>query len=132
MGEDLEAVGAGDADQGHAGLFGDAHGERGGRRHRDHHRRAEHRRLLHHFDRDAARQQQQTFRHRDAVTRQRTGELVERVVPADILAQRDQPALRMPEGRGMHGVGLLVELLRGGKCRHRGVDRGSVEAARPR
>ena len=29
----------------------------------------------------------------------------------------------------MHGVGLLVQFLRGGQCRHRGVDRGSVEAA---
>ena len=66
----------------------------------------------------------------NAIARQCTRQLVERIVPADILAQCDETALRMPEGGGMHRVRLLVELLRSGKRRHRGVDRSRVEARR--
>ena len=54
MGEDLEAVGAGNADDGDAGGLGDLQGERRRRRHRDQERRADHRRLLHQFHRQAA------------------------------------------------------------------------------
>ena len=43
----------------------------------------------------------------DAVARQRAGELVERVVAADVLAQRDNALRPAPaEGRGVHGAGL--------------------------
>ena len=128
VGENFERVAAGDADQGDAGGLRQAHRQRGRRRHRDHHRRADHRRLLHQLDGDAARQQQQPIAGADPRARQRTGELVERVVPADILAQRDHAARRMPEGGGMHRVGLLVQPLAGGHRRHGRDDVGRREA----
>ncbi len=41
-----------------------------------------------------------------ARARQAPSELVERVVTADVLAQRDEPLLRRTEGRGVHRAGL--------------------------
>ena len=38
-------------------------------------------------------------------------ELVERIVAADIFPQGDKAAVAPPEGRGMHGAGLPVEVL---------------------
>ena len=44
---------------------------------------------------------------------QGAGELVERIVPADIFAHGDQSGLRAPKCRGMHGARLPVQLLPG-------------------
>ena len=46
-----------------------------------------------------------------SLLRQRAGELVERVVAADILAQRHEAVRRRPECRRMHRAGLDVDLL---------------------
>ena len=46
-----------------------------------------------------------------ALLRQRAGELVQRIVAADILAQRDDAARRRPERRGMHRAGFDIDRL---------------------
>ena len=46
-------------------------------------------------------------------------QLVERIVPPDILARRDQPAPLHPEARPVHAVRLRVEALRPIERRHR-------------
>ena len=51
--------------------------------------------------------------------RQRAGELVERIVAADILAQRDDAVRRRPERRGVDGAGLDVDRLQRRDGRHR-------------
>ena len=93
MGEHLEAVVARDGDQRDAGVLGGAQRERGRRRDRDDDRRAADRGLLDHLDRDAAGQQDDAGIAGDVAASEGAGQLVERVVPADILAQRDDPAL---------------------------------------
>ena len=59
-------------------------------------------------------------RARSAVAGESAGELVERVVAADILSHRDQAALGLPEAGGMHRPRLLVQHLQ----REQRLDRG--------
>ena len=49
---------------------------------------------------------------------QRTGQLVQGVVPADILPQRDQAPFGGPEGGGVDGAGGGIQRLRGGHGLH--------------
>ena len=60
-------------------------------------RRADDGGLLHHLHRHAARQQHHAAAHGNRAARQSAGELVERIVTADILAQRNEPRVRPPE-----------------------------------
>ena len=92
-------------------------------------RRADRGRLLHHLDRDAAGQQHDALAATMPCLRQRAGELVERVVAADILAQRDDAARRRPERGGVDGTGFDVEQLQRRQRRHR---RHDLAAARRR
>jgi hypothetical protein len=47
------------------------------------------------------------------------GELVERIVTADILAQRNEPGVRPPKCCGMDGARLAIELLPRAQCLER-------------
>ena len=75
-------------------------------------RHADRGRLLDHFDRNAAGEHDEAFRGRHAAPRQRAGELVERVMAADVFADGDQPLAGQKECRGMDGAGFAVERLR--------------------
>src|SRR6516165_1323929 len=101
MREDLEAVAAGDRHQRDVCRLRGPHGECGRRRHGDDDGNAEPGALLHHLDRDAAGQDDHSCTADDVVAGQRTGELVERIVASNVLAQCDEPGRGLPERRGM-------------------------------
>src|SRR5260370_11535952 len=92
MGENLETVTAGDGDQRDAGGFGGADSECGGRRYGDDEWNADESRLLHHLHRNAAGQQDHAAAANHMVARERSADLVQRVVTADVLAQGDKAA----------------------------------------
>src|SRR6202000_2737704 len=50
-------------------------------------------------------------RRRNTGASERARQLVERVVPADILAQREEAAAWLPKARRVHGMGLAIEVL---------------------
>jgi hypothetical protein len=93
----------------------------GGRRGRDEDGRAERGGLLDHVERDAAREHDRAGRRIDARADQRSGELVERVVASDVLAQEGEAA-RLPEACGMRRMGAVVEHLRRAERGHGRVD----------
>ena len=83
----------------------------GRRRYGDDQRRADNGGLLHHLHRHAAREKHHAAAQGNRAARQSSGELVERIVTADIFAQCDEARVRTPEGRGMHGARLAIEFL---------------------
>src|SRR4051794_28489654 len=85
MAEHLEAVAARDGDEGDARRLRRGDGQRRGGGDGDEHGAAGDRHLLHHLDRDVAGERHRTLRHVDALPRHGTTELVERIVPPDIL-----------------------------------------------
>src|SRR5665811_1868601 len=113
MGEDLEAVFPRDRDQRHAARISHAHGERRRRGHGGDNGRADSGGFLDHLHRDAARQHDEPLFGRRAIFGQRAGQLVERIVTADVFAHGNQVSLRVPEARGMYGAGLAIEVLPG-------------------
>jgi hypothetical protein len=120
MGENLEAVAAGYGDKRHADVFSRADSQRRRRGNGDKDRHAEHGSLLHHLDRHAARKQQHAVLAGNALSRQRAEKLVKRIMPADIFTHREEGA-GLPEGRGVHGMGLPVQFLasrQGFECLH--------------
>src|SRR6267378_6357740 len=112
MTEDLEIVPPRDGDERDPTCFGDADGERRRRRHGHENRGAENGRLLHHLDRYAAGEKHNAAPSIDLPAGERAHELVERIVPADILASRDNSFAWLPKAGGMHGPGLAIEQLR--------------------
>jgi len=84
--------------------------------------------LLHHFDRHPAGQQHHALAGADLLQRQRAGQLVQRIVAADILAQRDDAARRHPQRRSMYRTGFGIDRLQ----RRDAVDRGRDLARRKR
>ncbi len=73
-------------------------------------------RLLHQFDRQPAGQEDDAAAAAYAGPRQRAGQLVEGIVAADVLAQRDDPCRRGQKRGGVDGVGLAVERLARGSA----------------
>ena len=59
-------------------------------------------------------------------------QLVEGIVPADILARRNDIAGRVAMGGGVHGAGLGIERLVGADRLQRAEDRGGLDPPRPR
>ena len=88
-------------------------------------------RLLHHLDRDPAGEEQQAIAAGDAAPRHRADQLVERVVPADILADEHDALAAAPERGGMDGVGLAIERLERRQRLHGGHDLVGREDADP-
>ena len=81
-------------------------GERGRRGKRDQRRRAEYRRLGDHFERAAAGDDEEAVVGGDAASDERADQLVERIVPPDILAQRDDRAVAIAPGGAMDRAGF--------------------------
>ncbi len=74
-----------------------------------------HRRLLNHFDRDAAGQDDCAAGTVNAGPRHRAAELVQRIVAANVLADKSQAAAGAIEAGGMDSAGSSEERLVGGK-----------------
>jgi hypothetical protein len=108
VGKYLEAVVAGDGDQHDAGVFGGAQGECGWGRDRGDDGRAADSSLLDHLDRDAAGHQDGAGIGRYVAAGEGADQLVERIVPSDILAQSNNSALRRPESRRMDRAGFPI------------------------
>ena len=112
-GVDVEAFGPDEAEQGHAVLAGQLDGQArrraDGRQHRD----AGDRRLLHQLEaRPAADQQDGVVEGRAAGEERRADELVQGVVPADVLAHVEQPAVGVEQRRGVQAAGAVEGALR--------------------
>src|SRR5882757_80812 len=120
MTEDLEILTARNCDERHPAGFGDADGKRRRRRHGDENRGAENGRLLHHLDRNAAGEKHNAAASVDLVASERADKLVERIMTADILANRYESFARLPECGGVDGSSLAIEQLRRRQRRHRG------------
>ena len=73
-------------------------------------RRTEDRGLLDHFERGAAGEHDKAVARRHALAHQRADQLVERIVPADILAQNPDRAVAGAERGGMDGAGLALSV----------------------
>src|SRR5260370_22940492 len=86
MGENLEAVTAGDGDERDAGGFGGADSKCGGRRYGDDDWNADDSGLLYHLHRNAAGQQDHAAAANHMVARAPAAELVERAVTPHVLA----------------------------------------------
>ncbi len=80
-------------------------------------------RLLRHLEGAAAGDHGKTVPGIDAVLGERADQLVESVVPADILAYADDLAVGRAERRGMQRMGDAVQPLQGGQRVERAVDR---------
>src|SRR5260370_20545781 len=111
MGENLEAVTAGDGDQRDAGGFGGADSKCGGRRYGDDDWNADDSGVLYQLPRKAAGQRVQAAAANHMVARERAADLVERVVTPDVRAQGDKAARGLPECRAMHRTGFAVQRL---------------------
>src|SRR5215468_7555953 len=111
MGEHLEAVLACNGNERDAGSLRGAHRQRSRGRDGDNDWRADCGGLLHHLDRDAAGEQDEAGTRRNTVARERAGELVERIVTADVLTHRNETSVLLPERGGMHGARLAIEFL---------------------
>src|SRR5215469_9438063 len=105
MGEHLEPVVACDADESKAYRLCSADGQSRRRRDADYDDRSHHAGLLHKFDRNTARQHNDAQRSRLAGMQQSTRQLVERIVPPDVLTQ-DQLPTRPPKCCSMDRAGL--------------------------
>ena len=112
MGENLEVVATHQRHKRHAGLVGRANGKRRRRGNRYKDGTAYNRRLLHHLDRQAAGDGDHPFRALMARPNDRAAELVESIVPSDILARGKQTLGRDIEARAMHGTRLAMQRLR--------------------
>ena len=112
MGEDFEAVVAGNGHERHASFI--RHTDRKRRRCRDgdDDRRSDRGRLLHHLDRHATGQHDQALLRRVVVARERATELVERVMTSNVFPERDKASGDVPECRSMHRAGLVIDRLR--------------------
>ena len=74
--------------------------------------RADRRRLLHHLDRNARGDDDRARRSVETGFGQRPGQLVQRVVPADILARRYDALAGNIKAGGVHRAGLGMQRLR--------------------
>ena len=122
VGKNLEAIRAGDGEEGNVGGFGDFDREGGWGRDGDDDAGAEAGGFLHHFDGNATGQQQRTRPRIVAGATRSADQLVEGIVAADILAHRDEAVTCQPQPGGMDSVGFGVKPLRRTQCRHGGRD----------
>ena len=113
MGEHFEPVLPGDSHQRHAASLSHAERKRGRRRYRDDDWRADDGRFLHHLNRDAAGQHHDAFGSVGAFARERTGELVQSIVTANVLAHGNEAVGGIEEASAMHRAGLAVQRLQG-------------------
>ena len=128
MREDLEAVLTRDGNERDAGALGRIQRELRRRGHSNDHWRTGASSLLNHLHRYAARQQHDTVAHVDLAPPELADELVERVVAADILGDRDETLFAVPEPRTVHGPRQQIEFLRRSQRRHGLHDLGSRKA----
>src|ERR1051325_1834463 len=126
MGEDLEPVVSRDSGGRDAGGLGEANRKRSRCRYRNDHRRTDHSGLLNHLDGNTAGEQDRAAAGIEPGPSQRPGELVERVVSADILANELQARPLLPKGRGMDGSRRTMERLMAPHVVDRSADGGAV------
>ena len=88
MGEHLKPVLPGNGHERHAASLSHAEGERRRRRHRDDDWRADDCGFLHHINRDAAGQHHDALASIGMLACERTGELVQSIVTANVRTQR--------------------------------------------
>jgi hypothetical protein len=109
MREYFKAVAARDGDWRDASPLGCAHRERDRRRDRNQHRNPNRRGLLHQFDRQPTGEDADAAPSGDTLTSERTSELVERDVAADVLAKRHDARILAVERRAVHRLRHLVD-----------------------
>ncbi len=113
-GVNIEMIVANEAEQAHALIAGQFHGQARGRTDGGEHRDSRHRGLLHQFKTRAAADHQDGFVKRDHVFQKcPTDQFINRVVPADILADREQFAFGVEEPRGVETTRAVERRLRG-------------------
>ncbi|MNV69309.1 hypothetical protein D3C71_1622140 [compost metagenome] len=112
MGEYLEILASGESDQRDAGGLGGADRKRCRCRHRYQDGASEHRGLLHHLDRNAAGHDNGSLVALDGSAKCKAAKFIERIVPADVFACRDEACVRQIEAGGVNGSGFAMKLLR--------------------
>ena len=105
---DVHRTAAGEPAEREAAVERQIHGQGGGCADSHEDRRAGHRGLLHELERDSPGHAEDRFAQRDAPFPQRPpDDLVHRVVPPDVLVQRDRPAVRVEQAGRVHAPGRL-------------------------
>jgi len=91
-------------DQSQTGFIGQTNGQPRRRRNRGHQTNAHSCTLLHHLEARATGHHDKSLPEGDFLSGQRANQLVEGIMPADILANGDNALARNSKGRRMHGA----------------------------